>query len=88
MMKRIWIAVGFFLPLRRLSATVAAGAVRAMGSAAGRLAGLAAIETDGILADMLLFSPGAVRLEPSTATYYLCKVLDMMDWVQMDQRTT
>ena len=70
MVKCIRIAVEFFLPLGRLSATVAARAARAMRSASGGLNRDAAIETNGILTYMLLFSPGRVSLEATTTIHH------------------
>lgn len=88
MVKCIWIAINFFFPLGRLLATVAArataGATRIV---AGRLHQVAAIETNGILTYMLLFSPSCVGLEATSAIYEECKVLDMLYRVQMNQPT-
>jgi len=63
----IFIAVDFVRPWSRLSSTVAAGAMR---SASGGFYRFAAIETNGILRDMLLFSPGRVSLDACPAIHY------------------
>lgn len=63
-MKIIWIAVGFFLPLGGLSTAIAAGAIT---TASDRITRFAAVETNGILTDMLLFSPGPMSVEACAA---------------------
>ena len=61
-------------------------ATRTLRSAAGGLNQFAAIKTNGILTDMLLFSPGRVSLEVTTAIHHQREGLDMVYRVHMDQR--
>jgi hypothetical protein len=72
MEKCIRIAEGYFPLLGGLPATIFARAPSATGTQGGassRLNGIVAIETNGVLTDMLSFGPGNLSLEATTAIH-------------------